>query len=140
MINRFVDNYAFLNQFWLCPVSYEQMSFLCVGQAFIASKTDNRDERVSISRISTARELMAYKGKFKIRSEEEDLAIMEGLLRQKFEYPEMRKKLIATGNEELIDGRDWISNPEELRWGYDLKRDKGDNHHGKLLMKIRSEV
>lgn len=140
MINRFTDDYAFLNNFWSCPVSYDQMSFLNVGQAFVASKTSDRQERTSIARIGTAREVMVYANKMPHRELEEDLRVMEYLLRQKFEYPVLREKLLATGTQELIDGRDWISNPYDLIWSYDLKRLKGDNHHGKLLMKIRSEL
>ena len=140
MINRFDRDYAFLNNYWSCPVSYDQMSFLNVGQAFTASRTNDRKERVRIAQIGTAREVMVYANLLKIRSLQEDLIIMEELLQQKFQYPILREGLSKTGTEELIDGRDWISNPYDLVWSYDLKRCKGDNHLGKLLMKIRSEL
>lgn len=138
MINRFEGDNAFLNNFWSCPVTYDGMSFLNVGQAFVASKTSNRAERVSISRIGTAREVMVYGHKMLPRPLDVELAIMEDLMRQKFSYPAVALLLVKTIGHELVDGRDWISNPADLVWSYDLKRDKGENNHGKLLMQIRS--
>lgn len=140
MINRFVDDNAFLNDFFLCPVSYQGMSFYNVGQAFAASKSDDVNERLSIAQMGTAREVIAYSAKLKDRPEVEELEIKEGLFRQKFAYPALAIQLVGTGLQQLIDGKDWITNPPDLFWSYDLKRNKGENQNGKLLMKIRSEL
>jgi predicted NAD-dependent protein-ADP-ribosyltransferase YbiA (DUF1768 family) len=43
--------------------------------------------------------------------EQASLGIMEGLVRQKFSlYPTLREKLLATGDEELVEGNYWHDN------------------------------
>ena len=59
---------------------------------------------------------------------------MEYLLLQKFFIPELREKLLATGNEELIEGNWW----GDTYWG--VCKGKGENNLGKSLMKIRTEL
>jgi predicted NAD-dependent protein-ADP-ribosyltransferase YbiA (DUF1768 family) len=45
----------------------------------------------------------------------------------------LRRQLILTGNEQLIEGNNW----GDTFWGVDLRTGKGDNHLGKILMQIR---
>ena len=63
---------------------------------------------------------------------------MEELLRLKFAQPYLRDLLIATGEQKLIEGNYWHDN----FWGScscEKCGDKGENHLGRLLMKLRSE-
>ena len=139
MINRFADDYAFLNDFYACPVIYDQMSFFNVGQAFVASKTNDPAERVKISHMGTAREVILHSQKMKsVNDYLQELVIKEELYKQKFSYPLLAAKLIATYPNDLLDGHDWINDPDMLFWQYDLKREKGSNQNGILLMHIRS--
>lgn len=62
------------------------------------------------------------------------LRVMELLLRQKFQIPELGAKLLSTGSAELVEGNHW----GDTFWGVYNK--VGHNHLGKLLMKIRSEL
>ena len=62
------------------------------------------------------------------------LEVMKYLLLQKFLIPELRDKLLATGDEELVEGNWW----GDIYWG--ICRGKGENKLGKLLMQIRSEI
>jgi len=62
------------------------------------------------------------------------MQMMEELLRLKFESPELRKLLLETGEHELIEGNNW----GDRFWG--VVDGVGDNHLGKLLMKIRAEL
>lgn len=61
-------------------------------------------------------------------------------LRLKFSNPSMKKKLLDTGNRELIEGNYWHDN----FWGdcYCPKcvNTNGQNTLGKLLMQIRKEI
>lgn len=66
--------------------------------------------------------------------EEVKLGVMEGLLREKFSDPELRRKLLATGERELVEGNDW----GDSFWGVCAGR--GKNHLGRLLMKLREEL
>ena len=58
------------------------------------------------------------------------------LLRRKFENPELRAKLLATGNTELIEGNTW----GDTFWGAELRTGRGQNMLGKLIMKVRAEL
>lgn len=60
--------------------------------------------------------------------------IMEAILRCKFSYPEMKEKLLATGNAHLEEGNTW----GDKFWG--TVDGVGENMLGKLLMKIRKEL
>ena len=63
------------------------------------------------------------------------IEIMRQVLKSKFTHnPELREKLIATGNTELIEGNNW----NDRFWG--VCRGVGKNHLGKLLMEIRAEL
>ena len=51
-------------------------------------------------------------------------------LRAKFKNPELRKKLLATGNLPLHE-----NSPTDMYWGI-----KGKDMLGKLIMKVREEI
>ena len=56
---------------------------------------------------------------------------MEFVLRQKFAHPDLLAMLLATGDMELVEDNDW----DDTYWG--VCNGLGQNHLGKLLMKIR---
>ena len=70
-----------------------------------------------------------------LRKDWEDvkISVMEKGLRMKFAIPELRDKLLATGEEELVEGNWW----GDTCWG--VCKGVGANNLGKLLMKIREE-
>jgi len=55
-------------------------------------------------------------------------------LRQKFSDPDLRNRLLATGDAELVEGTTW----GDVTWGIDLNTGEGENHLGKLLMELRT--
>ncbi len=65
------------------------------------------------------------------------LKVMEYCLRQKFKNRELLGKLLLTGNENIQEGNYW----NDTFWGVDLKStpNYGENHLGRLIMKIRDE-
>lgn len=68
--------------------------------------------------------------------DESPLDIMESILRAKFEQNStLMKKLIETGALVLING----NNKQETYWGVDLYSWEGQNHLGKILMRIRDD-
>lgn len=60
--------------------------------------------------------------------------IMLTRLRLKFEIPELRVKLLATGDAELQEVNGW----GDREWG--IYRGEGNNMLGKLLMQLRAEI
>lgn len=62
--------------------------------------------------------------------------IMEAIVRAKFEQnPSMMERLVKTGNSLLLNG----NSIQETFWGVDLYSWQGENHLGKILMKIRDK-
>jgi ribA/ribD-fused uncharacterized protein len=73
--------------------------------------------------------------------EETRLDIMYDILKAKFtQNPEIRQKLLDTGDTMLIEGNTWCDN----FWGSctcpDCKRKEKKNMLGKLLMRLRTEL
>lgn len=137
MINRFEHPYGFLSNFYPVEVTYCNLKFQSIEAAFQAAKAT--DITIMKHFVGLKPNEAKYLGRrIKLREDWHiaRLKIMESLLRQKFNYPELAKLLIETGDEELIEGNYW----HDTFWGIDLKTGKGENHLGKLLMKIREEL
>ena len=66
--------------------------------------------------------------------EEIKIPVMRRLVKAKFQNPEMRAKLMATGDQELIEGNWW----NDTFWG--VCKGKGQNNLGKILMAERNEI
>ena len=66
------------------------------------------------------------------------IATMEEIVKQKFiQHPELKEKLLATGDAELVEGRNF--RPDYF-WGKKLSTGEGENHLGIILMKVREEL
>jgi hypothetical protein len=59
---------------------------------------------------------------------------MYGLILGKFQDPELKTKLLATGDAELIEGNWW----GDVYWG--VCNGEGRNELGKILMQVRDEL
>jgi len=142
MITSFQGEYRFLSNFWPCekPIFIPKdigHAFNTVENAYQASKfmsNEIRDRFVSIT-PQWAKRLART---FPIRSDWEfrKLEFMEDMLRQKFSLgTKLLQQLLDTGTQELIEGNTW----KDTFWGQ-CPLGKGENHLGKLLMKIRNEA
>lgn len=137
-INSFTGDYRFLSNFYPCQVELDGRTYPSTEHAYQAAKTLKLDERKPFykSPLPTAGEAKKLGRKLTLRSDWEGvkLSVMEGLLRQKFNQPELKEKLLETGDATLVEGNTW----GDTFFGVD-KRKGGQNHLGKLLMKIRNE-
>ncbi len=133
-IDSFQGEFRWLSNFWPCSVMLDGMTFPSTEHAYQAAKTLTLGERKKFQ-VGTAGQAKRLGRKVKIRSDWESvkLDVMLNLLRQKFSSGELRSKLIATGNTELIEGNTW----GDRFWG--VCDGRGENHLGKLLMKVRAE-
>lgn len=138
-IESFTGPYRFLSNFWMVPggIFYEGLCYPHIEGAYQAAKTVIQAERLEIQGMRKATEAKAAGRKVTLREDWDavKLQIMESILRRKFEQgSELTTLLLATGDAELIEGNHW----NDTFWG--VCRGKGENHLGKLLMKIREEL
>lgn len=137
MIAEFEGEYRFLSNFWPASVVYEGKLYPSTEHAYQAAKTHNADIREKIANTPTP-DKAKYLGKsLKLRSDWENVKddVMRELVSQKFTvHPELKQKLIDTGDQELIEGNTW----NDTYWG--VCRGKGQNKLGKILMDIRKQL
>lgn len=140
MIDKFRGNYWYLSNFAVCRngvylIGSPQLKYPTVENAYQAAKTLIITERKELMYCSPA-EAKRRGRSFKLRSDWESvkLEIMEQLLQQKFSDQWFGTLLLSTGEHELVEGNTW----EDTYWG--VCDGVGENHLGKLLMKVRSEL
>jgi ribA/ribD-fused uncharacterized protein len=135
-ITSFSGEYRWLSNFYRCNVILDDIIYPSVEHAYQAAKTLNLRDRELIRRKPTAGMAKRYGKIVVMRPDWNDvrLAIMEDLVRQKFLTSSMERLLLSTGDAELIEGNYW----GDTFWG--VCRGVGENHLGKILMKIREEL
>ena len=136
MIDTFRGQYRFLSNFFPALCNYEGLVYPTVEHAYQAAKSLDQSVRKVIADALTAQEAKALGRAAALRADwdEVKLTVMEDLLRLKFSNREVGNLLIMTGNEELVEGNWW----GDVFWG--VCKGKGENHLGRLLMKIREEL
>ena len=136
MYDHFTKENRWLSNFWPAKAWYEGVCFPTTENAYQAAKVADPDVRKGFVGIK-ASEAKKKGGEIEMRPDFENvkLEIMEELNRQKFTYSaELKAKLLATGNQDLIEGNWW----GDQFWG--VCSGKGQNNLGKILMKIRKEL
>lgn len=141
MIKNFEGEYAFLSNFYFSPMIIDNVVYTTNEHYFQAMKSLNPKERQAIVLAPTPGKAKHLGRKVSLRKDWEDIKeeVMLTGLRHKFSNPELRKKLLATGNEELIEGTTWHDN----YWGIcdcEACGRQGKNRLGKLLMQVREEL
>lgn len=135
-IDSFDGEHAFLSNFFTATVIYEGVKYATVEHAYQAAKCAVPEERAKFTECilpGKAKQL----GKTVLLREDWDevkQSVMQGLLRQKFAHPSLRKRLIATNPRMLIEGNTW----GDTYWG--VCKGKGHNYLGKLLMLVRADA
>jgi ribA/ribD-fused uncharacterized protein len=141
MINAFEGEYAFLSNFYFSPMIIRDVAYTTNEHFFQAMKTFDPKERQDIVLAPTPRRAKYLGRKVSLRKDWEDIKeeVMLIGLRHKFSNPDLRRKLLATGNEELIEGTTW----HDKYWGIcncETCGGQGKNRLGKLLMQVREEL
>ena len=137
VINRFKGEYDFLSNRFPCQVLWEGLEYPSAESAFQASKCAVESEREAFTRCSIQRATLRGRAMNPLPSwEETRLDIMKSILNAKFEQnPTLMQRLDDTKNHILINGNDKL----ETYWGVDLYSWQGENHLGKILMRIRGK-
>ena len=141
MINKFDGPYAFLSNFYYSPISYEGVEYPTVEHAFQAAKVLDMTKRFEIANLPTPGAAKRVGRQVDLRKDWEEVKIdvMRECLKEKFKNPELFAALVATGDEELVEGNYWHDN----FWGVcscERSNGQGQNHLGKLLMELRTEL
>ena len=141
-IDKFEGEFEFLSNFYNSPITWMGVEYPTVEHFFQAMKTFDLDEREAIAATPTPGKAKRMGRSVQLREdweEAKDTYMQVGLM-LKFAHPDLKKKLLATGDAELVEGNTWHDNI----WG-DCRCDKcsgrkGENRLGRLLMKIRKEL
>lgn len=134
MISSFRDEYFFLSNFYPVEIKLDGIVYPNAESAFQAQKTLDVEERRKFSMLKNPVQAKHLGRKVKLRDdwEEVKLDIMTEVVSQRFlQHPHLIEMLLQTGDEELIEGNKW----GDRFWG--VCKGKGENHLGKILMKIR---
>lgn len=133
----FRGNHSFLSNFEPAPVVFEGYEYPTVEHAYQAAKFPIGHARTAIAGMLTPGQAKRAGRKLgPIRDDWEDIKVdvMERLLRQKFQIPELREQLLAPEGFYLEETNTW----GDTFWG--VCNGKGKNILGLLLMKIREEL
>lgn len=136
-----MGEYRFLSNFWPCYISdamYEKLLYPTLQHAYEAAKVSDPLTKKLIRDCETPGKAKAYHEKNNTPmhpswNTSKKLEVMEKLLMIKFDgkEPFLTRALLATGDHQLIEGNTW----EDTFWG--VYEGAGENHLGKLLMKVR---
>lgn len=143
MINNFDDKYRFLSNFSHSTIMYEGIEYPTIEHAFQAAKTFDVKQRQQIANLKTPGEAKrAGRREVVLRKDWEEVkdGIMYELLKEKFKNPELKSKLLDTGDEFLEEGTMWHDNYWGNCYCEKCKDIVGKNILGKLLMKVRDEL
>lgn len=133
-IDCFDGEYAFLSNFYNSPFEYDGIIYPTNEHFFQAMKTSNREERERIAAAATPGKAKYLGRSVKLRADWDTARVMVmklGLYLKFTTSLELRDKLIATGDSELIEGNTW----NDTYWG--VCNNIGHNMLGKCLMELR---
>ena len=135
-IERFAGPHRFLSNFYPAPLVWEGRYFPTAEHAYQAAKCRRSDEAWKIQEAPGPGVAKRLGRKIELRADWDEVKerVMLEIVRAKFENADLRRRLIATGNAELIEGNYW----GDRFWG--VCRGTGENRLGKILMRVRTEI
>lgn len=141
MIRTFTtEENRWLSNMWYVDIPLKGIVYPSVEHAYQSEKSKDPEwKKFCSDRDNKPAEVKKKSKEIIIREDWDDvkLLVMEHCLRQKFKNRELLTKLLLTGNENIQEGNYW----GDIFWGVDLKStpNYGENHLGRLIMKIRDE-
>lgn len=135
-IGEFRGRYYFLSNFAEYPVTYRGLTFRNNEAAFQAMKLMDPEKWKSFTHLPP-NEAKAKGRRVPLRPDWEEVKdeIMYEIVLAKFtQHPDLKQKLLETGDAELVEGNTW----GDTYWG--VCRGRGKNKLGKILMRVRQEL
>jgi ribA/ribD-fused uncharacterized protein len=136
IINRFVGDHSFLNNFFPSTIYVEGISYPTVEHAYQAHKTQDSSTRELI-RCAKSPMIAKKLGRAILLPENWSLIkvdLMRKFIKLKFENPILREMLLSTSDFELVQENMW----NDRFWG--TSKGVGENWLGKILMEVRDEI
>lgn len=135
-ITDFRGKYFFLSNFYNAPVTYDGLSYLNSEAAFQAQKcTALKNKHVFTSLNPSESRRLGQEVPLRSDWEQIKVRMMYEVVLAKFvQNPNLAERLIATGDAHLEEGNNW----GDRIWG--TVDGVGENHLGKILMRIRAEL
>ncbi len=154
MIAQFFGKDRYLSNFWYVPqkvtldgiLDYNDgLWYPTVEHAYQAAKSTDYADRYALAvNINEPSEAKRYGATIQVQKRKDwqqvNLIIMHELLRQKFNQQPLKRQLIATGDQELVEGNHWHDNFFGVCSCDKCKTKEQYNHLGKLLMLVRTEL
>ena len=134
-ISSFSGKYRFLSNFYPVEIVWDGIQYPSAEHAYQATKAVSFSDRLTIANAPTASQAKAMGRRVKMLDGWDTVRtdVMEQILRIKFANPELARLLRKTAPRELIEGNHW----GDTYWG--VCKGKGENHLGKILMRIRDD-
>lgn len=129
--------YSFLSNFYASEIRLFGLMFPTAENAYQAAKCVTDFDRLQFTYLSPV-DAKKVGRMIDIRPDWEKIKIdcMYQVIREKFKDHTLANQLIGTGDQILVEGNYW----GDTFWGVDLKTGRGENHLGKILMRVREEV
>lgn len=134
-ITSFQGEHRWLSNFTPAAVVLDDVYYSSVENAYQAAKELDKTARNAFRYCHPAQAKQLGKT-VSLRSDWSKirLKVMKALVKQKFQLPFYREKLLATGSAHLEEGNHW----NDTYWG--VCGGVGENRLGKILMKVRAEL
>lgn len=142
MIEQFKDDYSFLSNFtWLeTPIKENGIEYYTSEAYYMSQKTSLIEEKALLGgRITGAQAKKIGRAVTLVPNFD---SIKDDCMRKAIQYkfsddnPNLKAKLIDTGDKELVEGNYW----HDLYWGRCLKTGNGLNMLGKIIMEVRDDL
>lgn len=135
MIDSFSGEYEYLSNFHRVDIKHFGIVYPSVENAYQASKTEDVVLKQMFVNV-TAGQSKKLGRTIVLRPDWENIKIdvMRNLIRRKFQDVNLRKLLLATGDNVLVEGNLW----GDRFWG--VCKSVGENWLGRILMEERDEI
>jgi len=136
-IEGFFGKYKFLSNMYLCIVKIDDLTYRSSEHAFHSRKATNKRDRLYIRSAPTPFIAKQRGNMIKCRPDWKNIRVdeMYKVVEAKFTQNRvLTLKLLATGNELLVEGNYW----KDIFWG--VYNGKGENWLGKILMEVRLKL
>lgn len=109
MITSFEGKYSFLSNFYACQTKYHNVKYPTSEHAYQAAKTSNPIQREAIKNTDTPDDAKRVGRRVEIKSNWDEIKdeVMYEIVSNKFKNKRMQAKLLATENEQLVEGNYW---------------------------------